>query len=435
VCRQAALVQDTSSGVGPSIVQAMGKLKLEGGHSFGDTLVSVVRARQQQRTTGSSVVGSSEIRPPTTAFIGYDGVRERLHRLLVWPLLHPDAYDRMGLSQPRGNIFLVFCILITFVFLQGILLFGPPGTGKTHLANMLLSTMGMNVMRVRGSDLFSKYLGQSEEMVRRIFREAQQRAPSILFLDELESVAVKRDFSGDHQGGGTGVGERVLSQLLNEMDGIGKLGQVVVLACTNRPDKLDDALLRPGRFDQLVHLDLPSVPDRRALLVHLSSRIPTNTTAFVPADWSSILDTTDGLTAADICSAYRNAAIAALKSLGGGRLDLELTVSVQKDHLITAFSDYQRRRRPSSGDYVGISRRFAQSKSLWCVLHHFFNAFLVRLTIDSPTFFFWLLLLTEPPTREQQGQISKTRTIHQAKTKQWRITATTRYDFFVLNFL
>merc|ERR1719191_1765280 len=143
---------------------------------------------------------------------------------------------------------------------KGVLLYGPPGCSKTMMAKAVATETEMNFVSIKGPELFSKYVGDSERAVREVFRKARTAAPCVVFFDEIDAVGSKRDDEGSG-----GVAARVLAQLLAEMDGVGAVGakHVVVLAATNRPHVLDPALMRPGRFDRLVHVPLPDGPARR----------------------------------------------------------------------------------------------------------------------------------------------------------------------------
>ena len=169
---------------------------------------------------------------------GLDEIKQRLCEAVQWPLCHPELFASVHLAPPKGA-----------------LLCGPPGCGKTLIAKALGTEAGVNFVAVKGPELLSMYVGESERGVREVFRKARQAAPCIIFFDEIDALASARMRGGED----SGVGGRVLSQLLTELDGIEELKGVFVLAATNRPDLLDPALLRPGRFD--IRLDLP-LPDR-----------------------------------------------------------------------------------------------------------------------------------------------------------------------------
>jgi transitional endoplasmic reticulum ATPase len=175
---------------------------------------------------------------------GMDALREELRELVEMPLHKPDVLAEMGLAAHSG-----------------VLLYGAPGTGKTLLAQAVANECGVNFIAVNGPELFTKWLGESEEAVRHIFRIARQVAPAVIFFDQLDSITPIR---GDHSGSMTT--ERVVNQLLAELDGIEPLSGIVVLAATNRIDLVDPAILRPGRFGTHVHVPLPDAAGRRAIL-------------------------------------------------------------------------------------------------------------------------------------------------------------------------
>ncbi|MEM4085240.1 MAG: CDC48 family AAA ATPase, partial [Saccharolobus sp.] len=157
---------------------------------------------------------------------GLDDVKQQLREAVEWQLKFPEVFEKLGIRAPKG-----------------ILLFGPPGTGKTMLAKAVATESGANFIAVRGPEVLSKWVGESEKAVREIFKRARQAAPCVIFFDEIDAIAPMRGFSHD-----SGVTERIVNQLLAEMDGVQQLNRVVVIAATNRPDILDPALLRPGRF-------------------------------------------------------------------------------------------------------------------------------------------------------------------------------------------
>ncbi|MGN6348183.1 MAG: ATP-binding protein, partial [Candidatus Nitrosocosmicus sp.] len=197
-----------------------------------------------------------------------------------WPLRYPDLYSKLDHSMPKG-----------------ILMHGPSGTGKTMLAKAVATESEANFISVKGPELLSKWVGESERGIREIFRRARQAAPCVIFFDEVDSIAPIRGLGGDSM-----VTERVVSQLLTEMDGIGSLSGVITIAATNRSDMIDPALLRPGRFDKIVYVPLPDKNTRKKILeIHSSSRpiskdinfekISEITEGFSGADTSSVVNT------------------------------------------------------------------------------------------------------------------------------------------------
>src|SRR5262245_30465838 len=183
---------------------------------------------------------------------GLDAVKRELQEAVEWSLAHADLLRRMGVRPTRG-----------------ILLHGPPGTGKTMLAGALASQAGVNFVSIKGPALLSKYVGESERGIRETFRKARQASPCILFFDEVDTLAAPRGAGADEER----VGSRVTGQLLTEMDGIEQREGVLVIGATNRMDRLDAALLRPGRFDLLLEVPAPDAPARaRILEVHLRGK-------------------------------------------------------------------------------------------------------------------------------------------------------------------
>lgn len=176
---------------------------------------------------------------------GLDAEKREIEKIIEWPVYRREAFEKLKIKPPKG-----------------ILLFGPPGTGKTLLAKAVAAKSRMNFISVKGPELLSKWVGESEKQVREAFRKARQSAPSIIFFDEIDALVQKRG----QERGGTRAGESVLSQILTEMDGVEDLSGVVVIAATNRPDLLDPALLRPGRLEKHIYIRPPDQKGRRAIL-------------------------------------------------------------------------------------------------------------------------------------------------------------------------
>ena len=218
---------------------------------------------------------------------GLDEIKQRLQEAVQWPLQHPELFEALHLAPPKGA-----------------LLGGPPGCGKTLMAKALATEAGVNFVSVKGPELLSMYVGESERGLRDVFRKARQAAPCIIFFDEIAALASARS----HGGSDSGVGTRVLSQLLTELDGIEELKGVFVLAATNRVDLLDPALLRPGRFD--IQLEIPAPDDaarEKIFAIHLRDRpVEQGTT---PA-W--LAGQTEGFTGAQIAGVCRRALMATI---------------------------------------------------------------------------------------------------------------------------
>ena len=218
---------------------------------------------------------------------GLSQIKQEIREAVEWPLKYPHAFERLGIKPPRG-----------------ILLFGPPGTGKTLLAKAAATESGANFIAVRGPEILSKWVGESEKAIREIFRKARQYAPTIVFFDEIDAIAVTRGSEV-----GTKVTERILSQLLTEIDSITELSNVVVIAATNRPDIIDPALLRPGRLEKLIYVPPPDLEGRLEIL-----RIHTRDMPLAEdVDLLKIATKTEGYTGADLAALVREAAMLALR--------------------------------------------------------------------------------------------------------------------------
>jgi len=218
---------------------------------------------------------------------GLEEVKETLKEVVQWPLQHPDAFDRVGIKPPKG-----------------VLLYGPPGSGKTLLAKAVANESDANFISIKGPEVLSKWVGESEKRIRDIFKRAKQVAPTIIFFDEIDSIAPKRGLET-----GTRVMENVVSMILTEMSGLEELHNVVVIAATNRPDILDPAFLRPGRFDRQV---LVPAPDEKAMLeilkIHTSKMPLTN-----DVNLKKIAKQTDGYSGADLEALVRESGLFALR--------------------------------------------------------------------------------------------------------------------------
>jgi len=219
---------------------------------------------------------------------GLEDAKQELKEAVEWPLKHPDSFKRMGIEPPRG-----------------ILLYGPPGSGKTLLARAVATESEANFIAIKGPQLLSKWVGESEKGIRETFRKARMAAPAIVFFDEVDAIVPARGsgFGDSH------VTERVISQLLTELDGLEKLENVVVLAATNRPDLIDSAVLRPGRFDRLV---LVPAPDKKARLEIF--KIHTKGMPLAKdVDLDALATETEGYAGADIAALCREAAMLVLR--------------------------------------------------------------------------------------------------------------------------
>jgi len=219
---------------------------------------------------------------------GLEEAKMELREAVEWPLKYPDAFRRMGIEPPKG-----------------ILLFGPPGTGKTLLARAVATESEANFISVKGPELLSKWVGESEKGIREVFRRAKMAAPSIIFFDELDALVPRRGsgFGDAH------VTERVISQLLTELDGLEKLENVVVIGATNRPDLIDPALLRPGRFDRLVYVPPPDEKARLEILKIHTRKMP----LAKDVDLEQLAKETEHYSGSDLAALCREAAMLALR--------------------------------------------------------------------------------------------------------------------------
>ncbi|MCL7411952.1 MAG: CDC48 family AAA ATPase [Methanosarcinaceae archaeon] len=249
---------------------------------------------------------------------GLDESKQELIEAVEWPLKYPELFKVINTKPPRG-----------------IMLFGPPGTGKTMLAKAVASESEANFISIKGPEMLSKYVGESERAVREIFRKAKQAAPTVIFFDEIDSIAPHRGTSSDSH-----VTERVVSQILTELDGIEELKDVVIVAATNRPDMVDPALLRPGRFDRLIYIRVPDKESREKIFaIHLEGKSITEEIKL-----SELADMTDGYVGADIEAICREAAMLAMREIIKPNTDkpemLKMAENIQlnKEHFKRAVS-------------------------------------------------------------------------------------------------
>jgi transitional endoplasmic reticulum ATPase len=248
---------------------------------------------------------------------GLSEIKQRLVEAVEWPLQYADLFLSAGIRPPKG-----------------ILLTGPPGCGKTLLAKAIANESRVNFISVKGPALLSKYVGESERGMRDMFRKAKQAAPCIIFFDEIDALVPAR-----HAGGSDAhVAERVLSQFLTELDGVEELKGVLVLGATNRPDMLDPAVLRPGRFDEIIDIALPDRESRRLIFeVHLRNK------PLAPGvSAGSLAAGTEGFSGADIQGVCTKAALRAVRRAVAGRIAQpadEAPVVVEPGDLETALKE------------------------------------------------------------------------------------------------
>lgn len=236
---------------------------------------------------------------------GLDEVRQELREAVEWPLKYPETFKRMGIQPARG-----------------ILLYGPPGTGKTLLAKAIARESEANFIQVKGPSLLSMWVGKSEEGMRKVFERARQVSPCIIFFDEIDALAGKR---GTSEAGGAKVTERVLNQMLAEMDGLEDLNDVLIIGATNRPDMIDTALLRPGRFDKILLVGAPEEKGRLAILKIHTKNMPLAKDVKI----EDLAKKTEGYTGADLEGLVREAGLIALRESRDAK-------EVKKEHFESA---------------------------------------------------------------------------------------------------
>jgi len=244
---------------------------------------------------------------------GLDSVIETVRDTVELPFQKKDLFARLKIRPPKGILF-----------------HGPPGTGKTLIARAVAHEVQANVIAVKGPQLVSRYVGDSERAIRELFRKARQASPCIIFFDEIDSIAPKRGHGGD-----SGVTERIIAQLLTEMDGLDELRGVLVVAATNRPDLIDEALLRPGRFDHIIELPLPGEKDRRAIFAVHTRDLP----LAADVDTAVYARLTGGCSGADIAGICRYAALLAIKEYANDNGDIN-NIAISDRHFKHGLSEF-----------------------------------------------------------------------------------------------
>ena len=247
---------------------------------------------------------------------GQKDLKLKLKQAVEWPLRHPEVFQRMGITPPRG-----------------VLMFGPPGCSKTMIAKALATESKVNFLNIKGPELFSKWVGESEKAVREVFRKARQVSPSIVFIDEIDALGSER---GSSSNAGSNVQERVLAQLLTELDGVTALGSVTLVAATNRPDKIDKALLRPGRLDRIIYVPLPDDETRQEIFDIKLRNMPIAKDVNV----IDLVELTEGYSGAEIQAICHEAAMKALEE------DLN-AATITKEHFKAALAIITPRTPPS----------------------------------------------------------------------------------------
>ena len=331
------------------------QLRLQGGEDYlrqvlegralskGDAItLNIMGNKMDMVVTSFSPTGDAAIMAPTTQVkisdkpaangdvpkVSYDDIGglgdavRKIREMVELPLRHPELFKRLGVEAPKG-----------------VLLHGPPGTGKTMLAKAVAGETSSNFVSIGGPEIVSKFYGESEGKLREIFKEAEENAPSIIFIDEIDSIAPKRDeVSGEEE-------RRIVAQLLSLMDGLNSRGKVVVIGATNRPNAIDEALRRPGRFDREIEIGIPDRDGRFEILQIHTRGMPLNDD--VDLDW--LADKTHGYAGADLSALTKEAAMAALRRVLPD-VDLEAeeiprevlnNIQVTKDDFKNALKDMQ----------------------------------------------------------------------------------------------
>jgi transitional endoplasmic reticulum ATPase len=247
---------------------------------------------------------------------GLQQVKEELAEAIEWPLKHANLFAEANVEPPKG-----------------ILLYGPPGTGKTMIAKAVAATSEANFISIKGPELISKWVGESEKGVREVFRKARQAAPCVVFFDELDAIAPRR---GGSEGDGH-VTERVISQMLTELDGLEDLKGVVVIGATNRPDIIDEALLRPGRFDRILEVPPPDKDARKQIFHIHTKKKPLQS----DVNLDKLVEMTEGMTGADVAALVNAAAMTAIKEHVREKSDSKLRISMK--HFETALNKIKKK--------------------------------------------------------------------------------------------
>ena len=247
---------------------------------------------------------------------GLQQVKEELAEAIEWPLKHANLFAEASVEPPKG-----------------ILLYGPPGTGKTMIAKAVAATSEANFISIKGPELISKWVGESEKGVREVFRKARQAAPCVIFFDELDAIAPRRGGSE----GDSHVTERVISQMLTELDGLEDLKGVVVIGATNRPDIIDEALLRPGRFDRILEVPVPDKESRKHIFQIHTKKKPLES----DVNLDKLVEMTEGMTGADIAALVNAAAMSAIKEHIKQKSGSKLRISMR--HFETALDKIKKK--------------------------------------------------------------------------------------------
>ena len=251
---------------------------------------------------------------------GLDELKDELREAIEWPIKHKEAFDYVDIETPKG-----------------ILLHGPPGTGKTLIAKALAKTTESNFISIKGPELLSKWVGESEKGVREIFRKARQAAPCIIFLDEVDALVPRRG-SGSSD---SHVTENIVSQILTEIDGLEELHNVLIIGATNRLDIVDEALLRPGRFDRIIEVTNPDSKGRKHIFEIHTKKKPLENNVNI----AKLIEITDGFSGAEIAAISNRAALVALKRYVTGKSQNIKEIRITQQDLIDAVDKVRPRKK------------------------------------------------------------------------------------------
>jgi len=332
----AALSRETAMVV---LRRVLPELNLEEDNEIPQAVLSKLKVMKDDFSEAQKFVRPSALREvlievPSVSWEDVGGLeiaKQELKEAVEWPLNFPDSFKNIGIKPPKG-----------------ILLYGPPGTGKTMLAKAVANESQANFISIKGPELLSKWVGESEKAVREVFKKARQVAPSIIFFDEIDSLVPRR--GGAESDGGKAV-DSVVNQLLTEIDGVEDMNDVIIIGATNRPDRLDPALVRPGRFDRLILIGSPDLETRKDIF-----KLHTQRMKLKDVDLEELAQKTQGYVGADIESICREAAIRALRE------DITAT-KVSRDHFLEALKAVRPSITPEIDQaYESLKDKFSSAK-------------------------------------------------------------------------
>lgn len=340
VCKEAAMLAARRGGKPSAIADKDG---IPGGENLRVTGEDLLAGLARVRPSALREVAVEVPRVRWGDIGGMGEVKRALQECVEWPLTRPEAFVRMGIAPPKG-----------------VLLYGPPGCSKTLMARALATESGMNFLAVKGPELLSKWLGESEKALQALFKKARAAAPTVIFFDEVDALAGRRGEGEDSK-----ASERVLSQLLTELDGVQPLRRVVVVAATNRPDLLDPALLRPGRIDRKVYVPPPDTASRREILAIALRGVPVEDTGLKVEesaaagseglDLDEVARRTEGFSGAEMVALCREGALCAVEE------DPVNARFLQHRHLNQVLRGWQRQITPQMLDFY---RRYADRRQI-----------------------------------------------------------------------